>query len=345
MIAAILIGVAALLVALEVFSLRAIENVGLTFEADHSLTAPGEEIVMRYTVSNASFLPIMYTALSVYFDGKVVVRESEQWKKDNVFQDFSGVYVDRKLFLPPHRRVSGRIRFSYENRGVHEIGRIYLETGDYLGLRSVVRSPKGGNKIVCTAPLSDQDLELTPFGGLLGEVSVLRFLHEDPCLVAGYREYTGREPMKQISWTQTAKTGELMVKLQDHTADADVAVLVELGAGSSDTCERCLALTRSVCEFLEERKIPYELISNGDLGFSAKGLGKGHLYPILRAIGLSSNTGYTGFADAVERCILEKRPDRTFIVISPDLEEKLLQRLQAKSEHRVFVLGREEAES
>lgn len=151
--------------------------------------------------------------------------------------------------------------------------------------------------------------------------------------------------MKQISWTQTAKTGELMVKLQDHTADADVAVLVELGAGSSDTCERCLALTRSVCEFLEERKIPYELISNGDLGFSAKGLGKGHLYPILRAIGLSSNTGYTGFADAVERCILEKRPDRTFIVISPDLEEKLLQRLQAKSEHRVFVLGREEAES
>ena len=156
MIAAILIGVAVLLVALEVFSLRAIENVGLTFEADHSLTAPGEEIVLRYTVSNASFLPIMYTALSVYFDGKVVVRESEQWKKDNVFQDFSGVYVDRKLFLPPHRRVSGRIRFSYENRGVHEIGRIYdaIKAEDYAGrpaLRCTLAQGWKQNRLHCPA--------------------------------------------------------------------------------------------------------------------------------------------------------------------------------------------------
>ena len=41
--------------------------------------------------------------------------------------------------------------------------------------------------------------------GFLGDVSVRRFIYEDPVLTTGFREYTGREPMKHISWTQSAR--------------------------------------------------------------------------------------------------------------------------------------------
>ena len=311
---------------------------------DHTLCEPDEEIALRYTISNASALPVLFAAISVYFEGKVHVCEPEEWIKRHIFEDYSGTYMDRKLFLPPHRRVHGRVRFAFEKRGVHPVGKIYLETGDYLGLRSVVRSPQSTSKVICTARLSEQEPDLKPYGGLLGDISVQRFIHDDPCLVIGYREYTGREPMKQISWVQTAKTAQLMVKIQDHTADADVVILVELGAGSKDVMERCLSLTRTVCEDMERRKIPYALISNGDLGDSERGLGKGHLTRILRALGLSNMTRFTEFSDAVERCANQGRPDRSFIVISPDLDEKLLRRLQENSEHRVFILTGEEEE-
>ena len=44
----------------------------------------------------------------------------------------------------------------------------------------------------------------------------------------GYRGYTGREPLKDISWKQTAKLGELMVKNHDFTVDVDTAILVDM---------------------------------------------------------------------------------------------------------------------
>ena len=345
MIAFVCVGTVAALIVLELISIRVSRRIRVTCEADLTLCAPGEEIALRYTVSNASFLPVLFVGVSIYFEGPVDICEPEKWKRLYARQDYSGVYVDRKLFIPPHRKVTGRVRFSYRSRGMFGIGKVYLETGDYLGFRSTVRSWETDVRIVCTAPLDESTPQFRPLGGLLGDISVLRFLHEDPCLIVGYREYTGREPMKQISWTQTAKTGSLTVKQQDHTADADVAVLVDLSAGPAPVMERCLAITRTVCEYLEDIKVSYSMISNGDLGSSAKGLGRGHLFPILRAIGLSRMTAYTGFTDAVERCIAENHPDRTFLVISPRADEALLRRLQSCSEHRLIVLTGEEAEA
>ena len=55
-----------------------------------------------------------------------------------------------------------------------------------------------------------------------------RFILDDPSLLVGYREYTGREPMKQISWNQTAKTGRLTVRQNDHTTDRIAMVIVNM---------------------------------------------------------------------------------------------------------------------
>ena len=328
---------------LELISIRVSRRITATCEVDLSLCAPGEEIALRYTVSNASFMPVLFVGVSIYFEGPVTICESEKWKKLYARDDYSGVYVDRKLFIRPPRKVTDRVRFAYNKRGLYGIGKVYLETGDFLGFKSNVRSWETDEMIVCTAPLVESTPEFKPLGGLLGEISVLRFMHEDPCLITGYREYTGREPMKQISWLQTAKTSSLMVKQQDHTADADVLVLVDLSAGQIPVMERCLAITRTICEHLEDVKVSYSMITNGDLGVSTKGLGRGHLFPILRAIGLSRMTAYTSFNDAVERCIAEKHPDRTFLVISPRIDETLLRKLQTHSEHRIVLFTGEEA--
>jgi len=340
MIVFVIVGVALALGVLEYLSLTLPPRfVRVRVESDLPLCAPGEEITLRYTVSNNSLLPLLYVSFSVYLDESAVIREPEAWQAAHVRNNISGLHVEHRLRLLPHSRFTGRVRFSLEQRGLHTLGKVYLETGDYLGLRSLVRSVEGRERIVCTAALSVDDVSLRPLGGLLGDVSVRRFLHEDPCLIAGYREYTGREPMKQISWLQTAKTGQWMVKQQDHTAEADVAVLLNMDGGEGAASERCLSLVRTVCEELEERKIPYVFRSNGDLRPSAKGLGRGHLFPILRGIGLSRLACYTGFADLVERCIAEKRGDRTYVVITSTVQDALLRRLQESSEHQLVVLG------
>lgn len=339
MIAFVIAGILLTFAALEAFSLRLpARAVRVRVETDLPLCAPGEEIALRYTVTNNSFLPLLYVGLSVYLDDSAAVHEPEEWQRDHVVRDISGLRVEHRLRLMPHSRFSGRVRFSIGERGLHTLGRVYVETGDYLGLRAPVQSLEANERVVCTAALSGEELALRPLGGLLGEQSVRRFLHEDPCLIAGYREYTGRESMRQISWTQTAKTGQWMVKQQDHTAEADVAVLLNMDGGDSAAMERCLSIARTVCEELEEKKIPYTFRSNGDLRPAGKGLGRGHLFPILRGIGLSRLACYTGFGELVDRCIGERRSDRTYVVITSTAQTNQLRCLQASSDYRLVVL-------
>ena len=317
---------------LEILSLRLPErSIHTHLEADLSLCAPEEEVALRYTVTNSSFLPLLYVGISIHFDEDVEVIPPDgavdRWV---LHKDFSGVHVEHRMHLMPYRRCSGQIR----RRGMHTIGQHYVEFGDYLGLKASVRTVEGEHRITCTAPEWEGETELRPLGGLMGEVSVLRFIHEDPCLLMGYRDYTGREPMKQISWNQSAKTGRLIVKQQDHTAQANVAVLLNTEGGNRAVLERCLSLTRSICEELEAHRIPYLFRSNGDLWDVAEGIGRSHLFPILRSLGLTRLSCYAPFAALVDRCIREGRPDRTYIVITDETPDAL-QRLQAHSEHRI----------
>ncbi len=325
---------------LEILSLRLPERaVHTRVETDLRLCTPEEEVVLYYTVANSSFLPLLHVGLSIPFeDGIRVCPPEETGQQWTLHKDFTGTHVEHTMRLKPHGRCTGQVRFYIERRGMHTVGEHFVGVGDYLGLKESARKAEGGDRIICTPKSWEDAQELRPLGGLLGEISVLRFIHEDPCLLAGYRDYTGREPMKQISWYQSAKTGKLTVKQQDHTAQADVSVLVNMEGGNRASLERCLSIARTVCEKLEEQRIHYLFRSNGDLWDVAEGIGRSHLFPILRSLGLSRLACYAPFSALADRCVREGRMSRTYIVISSETPAAL-QKLQAYSEHRVISLS------
>ena len=173
-------------------------------------------------------------------------------------------------------------------------------------------------------------------GGYLGEISVRRFLFEDPVLTIGVREYTGSEPLKQISWKQTARTGTLQVKNYDYTVDANVTVLLNLDGGSDADRELSFQMVRTVCETLERRRIPYEFFGNGDLfgpqgelKWLPEGLGVQHFRIVMYALGQCRGTVYFSFSRMVERCVQRRRRSRGYVVISPPLREKDREALRA----------------
>ena len=316
----------------------------VTFSADMDLVEPGEIVTLRYTVCNTGRLPLLFVGFALQFDDAVAIREDTLWTARHVTHSFSGERVDYHFYLLPRRMFSGKLHLSLKKRGVIDLGNCYLETGDLLGLQSAVRSREIGVRIVCTAPCVPLDKPET-LGGFLGNVSVRRFIHEDPSMLLGYRDYTGREPMKQISWFQTAKAGQLTVRVYDHTVDHNVTLLVNMQAGNPRISERCLSLTRTVCEQLEAGKVPYALCSNGDLQSLQEGLGRSHLHFILRRIGISRLAPYRSFSALVDQCIARRRGADSYIVITPSLNgagEKALQRLQAVSDTRVCVILGEE---
>ena len=344
MIAFLFFGILIAATILEVLSLKkSLDHVTLSYDFDMQMAEPDELITVSYQVSNTGRFPIFYLGLSFSFDDGVKICEDQVWLERHVGRSFTGVNVSRSMFLMPNSRIRGKFRIALTKRGIYRLGRCYLEAGDLLGLNTSVSSIEGERTIVCTAALAETDPDVKVLGGFIGDISVRRFIMEDPSLLIGYREYTGYEPMKKISWMQTAKTNTLMVKLNDYTLDTDVAIAVNLERtyASLSDIEKVFELTRTACERLEEMKIPYAFLSNGDLRDLQQGYGRAHLGAILKNIGMSAGVCYTSFDALIDKCISANRNNRSYILVTPYLDSEgmaSLRRLQNVSDHEVCVL-------
>lgn len=333
-------------IALEALSLsQNHKRIAFRCDVNMDLTEPDEEAALIYRISNTARWPMMFVSFSFIFNEVVDVRESEEWIKQHHTGSFFSRSYTVDTYLPARSAVKGRIRFALKERGHHSIGKVYIEVGDFLGLKTKVISYDITRRVVCTAAPCEDEPDIVALGGLMGDISVRRFICEDPSLVLGYREYTGAEPLKSISWTQTAKTGVLTVKKHDFTMDTDVSVIVDIQNAADAVAERCFSLIRTACDWLEEQKIPYALHSNGDLFSTDKGVGRTHCFEIQRRIGISKFIRYKPFSELVER-VSRGNASKGYIIIAPSMDDDiaaLVQKLQQSAGTSVCVLtGSEE---
>ena len=345
MIPAVLLLTVLLLAAFEAASRRLdIRNLSVRFSMDTELAEPGERVTLRYTIHNSSIFPVLYAGLSIRLNEGFHLEEDEEFIRLHAASDFTGTRVSHHFFLGPKRQFSGRLRFSVRQRGLYDLGKYYLEFGDFMGLKPRVITGEIGHRIICTAAPCPVP-SIRALGGELGSVSVRRFLYDDPTLILGYRDYSGREPQKQISWSQSAKAGRLIVRQHDFTTDRSAVIIVNIDPTSRRLMEQCLSMVSSVCRYLEQEKIPYAMLSNGDLHTLTEGLGSSHLFFIQRRIGLSSLTGYTSFSSVIEKCLRRKKPGCTHIVITPSSDESIragIRRLARYTDREPVVLCAEE---
>jgi len=231
--------------------------------------------------------------------------------------------------------------------------------GDFLGLQEHSRQYGRFNEVV-VAPRETMTPKLIDvFGGFMGEVSVNRFIMEDPVLTLGYREYSGREPMKMISWTQSAKRGQLMVKKTDYTLQPTVSVVLNTataltGKEKAEMLEETFRLTRTVCSMLERKGVKYNFVSNAILAGSSavlsvsdEGLGNRHFGGILEYLGRATY----GSALSLET-LLEKEARRQTstgkILITPDgegLHGKAMARFREAANGNLLVLNAQEVKA
>lgn len=289
------------------------------FSVDSALVEPDEQISLRFSVQNNSRWPVLFAALTLQIDPGVQICGEESWLSRHTRRDRTGTRIRYYFYLLPRKKFSGKLRVFCAHRGQYRIGRYYLMRCDYMGLDPVLKSEDMKLHLVCTARRCEIP-EPKTLGGLMGEVPVRRFILDDPSMLKGYREYTGREPMKQISWMQTAKSGQLMVRQNDFIIDRNVSILVNMEEGApAEVLERCLELLRSVCEELEAQRVPYALFTNGDVFSLDEGLGRNHVLYIQRRIGLSKLITYSSFSLLVDQYVFRPRENSSCIVITPSL--------------------------
>ena len=307
------------------FALNALHFKG---EADRIIAEPGETVTWSGTVENRSRLSIPFVRLIESFPLQAEAVEDKAWTDSHCSRIITQWYVEEKMSLRPRQSCTRTVKLSFPRRGFYQIGSYRLSAGDLLGFRETSKNGDAQD-IVIIPQRSGQKPALDALGGFLGDISVRRFILEDPILTLGFRDYTGREPMKSISWTRTATAGSLQVKQYDHTAEQHVMILLNTEGASADELEECFRLMRSVCEKLEEKKIPYGFRTNGNLPgpvgkifWLAEGLGPRHMNTILYGLGRADSTCFHSFRYLTERTLHSRKSNESYIVITPPLSDE-----------------------
>lgn len=301
---------------------NALRGIEFYYEPSKLLVEPSEEFEIITTITNKTRRVAPFIRIEERLPSKIKVH-SENLNLEEMPHDLKHI---SSIYMLPREKLIRKITVSLEKRGRYILQGADLSGGDFLGIRQKKEEFLCFNEVVVypkEAPLSDIYWKI---GDFLGDISVKRFIIEDPILTVGFREYTGREPMKNISWTQSARINRLMVKQFDYTTEPSVTVLLNVECEDADRdelIETCFSLTRTVCRMLEERGIKYDFLTNANTSnafsewsYIDEGLGIKHFLTILEGLGRAFYTSIEPFKTTVKK-IADTFNMRSLIVITP----------------------------
>lgn len=310
---------------------HALDGVSHLHYAEPSVTEPDAPFLLVTQLTNSGRRFIPFVLISEELPAVLRVPEHGVRLRDGAA---GGRRMESTVFLMPRQRWTRRLPVSLPARGRYVLRGATLSGGDFLGIGENTRYFPQTREVIVLPRRWTDSARLDTLGGFLGDVSVSRFIFEDPVLTLGFREYTGREPQKMISWTESARMGRLMVKNYDHTLDLSVSVLMSVEVPEDgdfgEKLEQCFSLARSVCETLERRHIGYRFFTNAcALGAPmlwshiSEGMGGGHLTTILEGLGRASYESLGLFSDILGQAARTAEPGRCHILLAPFLTAPL----------------------
>lgn len=280
---------------------RAGDYRNIRYECKPSVRAcePGDVFLVFSNVSNLGIRPSPSIRIEEHFPKDLEVLEAEQFNVKRLTKEHR-IYHSTVL-IRGRQQVKRYLRASIAQRGEYCFSYANFHAGDFLGLNEFDYRMENDSRIVIYPPRIENAEFFRAVTDAADEIARKKQLLEDAISVCGYRDYTGREPMRQISWTQSAVRNSLIVKQFDPVWRESVVIALDTQLhGDFDQHiarqELCFSITRAVCEQMERRGLGYRLVTNalisGDLsGFTSSGGMGGAYRKILYALG-SARNGY-----------------------------------------------------
>lgn len=289
-----------------------------------------EEFEMTTIVENNKILPVSFLQIAE----KLPSQLSFSFKTEKATSTY--FIHNTTMFLMPKQRVKRTYRASFNKRGVYFLSNVALTAGDFLGTETVSIQKEYGEEIIVYPKTANLDTEIKPHGSYYGDISVQRWIINDPVLTIGIREYTSLDPQKNIHWPSSLKTGRLMVKNYDFTTDNRVIIVLNIECSKpfwstieAAKIERCISITRGIIEKLEELGVPYGFSSNiqaielnSNKSTIPYSTGAAHFYNILELLGRASYGISKGYEELLFDLTKIQEKSITYILITPNVLEE-----------------------
>lgn len=309
-----------------------LDKVDFRREIQEGIVEIDEPFPIDYIVENQKWLPVSFLQIK----GNYPVSFTFMDKSNVQNRGLSKIHTIT-LNLLPYQRVTRTYKLVAHKRGRHFLHEGILISGDFIGLQTVSKTVEQRIREITVLPKAmDLNETLEPYGNYYGDISVNRWIIEDPILNRGLREYTGNEPEKHIHWPSSLKTGELLVKNFDYTTDHSAVMVLNTnmnkhiwGKKDPEKIEDCFSLSRSILESFESTGIPYGLASNvGTIHqyfgktLTNIGYGPGHLRELLESLGRAEHYARESFKRLLEKLRESSDGNRTYVIVTPTMIEE-----------------------
>ena len=302
----------------------------------------GANLELIETLTNAKYLPLPWIALKFQVSRNLVF----DGVNANVTDDF---YRNDMFAALSYQKIARRLAFTCARRGFYTIKSIDLVSSNILQSRRLVMHIGSGAALTVYPKLIPVDDQLFPFTNLLGEVITRRFIHPDPFEFRGIREYQPYDSFRMINFKATAKTGQLMVNVNEFTSSLQVVVILNLEpytefAGHT-LFELSIRLAASLSAFAIEKGIQLRFITNGkdiETGYDADiagGAGAGHLTNILETLArVDLNKKPDKIIPVIREVSMQNEADSVYVLISPNNSAALLDAFNGLKETGAYAL-------
>lgn len=245
---------------LEILSLRRDPSLlEMEYELSTGATEPGSPFTVQTVLTNRSRIPLSYVAVRELFPPQIELPNGVETRPAA-----NGLLVKNIYRMKGLQRKRQLLELSASRRGVYMFTGESVELGDFLGFRMTSKTYAYQRELVVYPRALDDPGLSQALSSFCGDLAAQRFLIRDPILTAGVREYTGREPMKEIHWPQSARHGGLMVREFEYSRQPSACVLLNV-EDADDALDHLCSVTRTVCQTLVDAGASLSFYTNSRL--------------------------------------------------------------------------------
>ncbi len=185
----------------------------------------GEPLEMIEELENRSVLPLPWLRL----EAMLPVAFQFAGSADLVISEGTVYQNHQSLFSLGRRvRIVRRHPMLARQRGVYRLDSISMSVGDLFGLVRVNRPMPLHLDVMIYPPYLPSHHMPDAYSSWQGEIEMRRWINEDPFLITGVREYRSGDPMNQVHWAATARTGQLQVYQHGYSADPELMIVLNI---------------------------------------------------------------------------------------------------------------------
>jgi uncharacterized protein (DUF58 family) len=183
---------------------------------------PDDEVELTIKVTNRKLLPLASLQFFDRLPAALAINAGVIYSGSRHAQ-----LLQRRTSLRWYESVVWRYTLRPKARGAYRIGPVQLTSGDPFGLSSTEKELEIFSSLLVYPRLVSLPELGMPTRNPIGDTRAPSLLR-DPMRTIGVRDYAPSDPLKDVHWAATARTGSLQTRVYEPTTSRTLAIFLDL---------------------------------------------------------------------------------------------------------------------